>query len=217
MRCQFINRSRTTIAVFAQLCSLLLFYLNDLHPFTVLRAAVQAFQTRTCYGNASNDHIVGWANSTLRYADELPELNLRDRIALPTAKGVVHEDPLEYSWLLPDDVPSSLPSQSNDTATITPVGVSSAGRASKKPLERVESTLRTALADVANASQHAVNAAVKTVEKSAEKVGLASSADDPATGGGEDGQGEPGPRSEVCPAHGLTQDLCAILFNCTAS
>ena len=56
-------------------------------------SALRAFHSRTCYGNVGRDHLVGWANSTLRFTAELPQLNLHDRAAVPTAKGVILEDP----------------------------------------------------------------------------------------------------------------------------
>lgn len=56
-------------------------------------SALRAFHSRTCYGNAEKDHLVGWANSTLRFTDELPVIDLRNRAAVPSASGVVLEDP----------------------------------------------------------------------------------------------------------------------------
>ena len=38
-------------------------------------AALAAFQSRTCYANADGDHLVGWANSSLRFKSELPALD----------------------------------------------------------------------------------------------------------------------------------------------
>eukprot|EP00892_Ulva_mutabilis_P005269 jgi/Ulvmu1/3113/UM015_0153.1 len=90
-------------------------------------SALKSFHSRTCYGNTGRDHLVGWANSTLRFTDELPELNLRDRQAVPTAKGVILEDPAhlalwqdgsadgssggDHSARLNSDVPEELPAQ----------------------------------------------------------------------------------------------------------
>lgn len=45
----------------------------------------------------SGDHLVGWANSTLRYTDELPNTNLNDRTELPEVKGVIREDPTQFA------------------------------------------------------------------------------------------------------------------------
>lgn len=56
-------------------------------------SALRLFRSRTCYGNADKDHLVGWANSTLRFTDELPVLDLRNRAGVPKARGVVLEDP----------------------------------------------------------------------------------------------------------------------------
>ena len=44
---------------------------------------------------------MGWSNSTLRYTDELPLLNLRSRAENPRVKGVVIEDPLDNAWGAP--------------------------------------------------------------------------------------------------------------------
>lgn len=35
-------------------------------------SALAAFETRTLYANSSGDHLVGWANSSLRRLGELP-------------------------------------------------------------------------------------------------------------------------------------------------
>jgi hypothetical protein len=61
-------------------------------------SALQAFTSRTCYGNVSGDHLVGWANSTLRFTDELPELNLHCRTSTPIVKGVVRSDALQSAF-----------------------------------------------------------------------------------------------------------------------
>lgn len=37
-------------------------------------SALEAFETRTAYANSSGDHLVGWANSSLRAMHELPRL-----------------------------------------------------------------------------------------------------------------------------------------------
>jgi len=41
---------------------------DDLYFFS----ALQAFQTRTAYANVRGDHLVSWANSSLRFAEQLP-------------------------------------------------------------------------------------------------------------------------------------------------
>jgi pimeloyl-ACP methyl ester carboxylesterase len=56
------------------------------------KSALMAFETRTCYANRSGDHLVGWANSSLRRVEELPH------IPTPKGRGVVREDPLEWAW-----------------------------------------------------------------------------------------------------------------------
>ena len=35
-------------------------------------SALASFETRTCYANRSGDHLVGWANSSIRHVHELP-------------------------------------------------------------------------------------------------------------------------------------------------
>ncbi|PSC68977.1 lipase [Micractinium conductrix] len=54
-------------------------------------SALRAFETRTLYANSSGDHLVGWANSSLRRLAELPAKSGR-------GAGVVREDPLEAAW-----------------------------------------------------------------------------------------------------------------------
>lgn len=55
------------------------------------RSALCAFRTRTLYANSSGDHLVGWANSSLRRLEELPCKGGK-------GAGVVREDPLEAAW-----------------------------------------------------------------------------------------------------------------------
>jgi hypothetical protein len=57
-------------------------------------SALRAFETRTCYANRSGDHLVGWANASLRTVDQLPIDVLGDI----KGKGVVLEDPIELAW-----------------------------------------------------------------------------------------------------------------------
>lgn len=172
-------------------------------------ARMQAFETRTCYGNAANDHIVGWANSTLRYGDELPDLKLNCRTAHPKAKGVVHEDPLEYSWLLPENVPSPPQGQITATPLETPVDSLATGNPAKngRKLKKGESKLRAALWDTASVAQRAKN----PVAQSSESPAMCSGVDDSALAGLEEGSsaagdvvskqkaqgGEPGTECEV--------------------
>ncbi|KAL4445864.1 hypothetical protein ABPG77_009063 [Micractinium sp. CCAP 211/92] len=54
-------------------------------------SALSAFETRTLYANSSGDHLVGWANSSLRRLEELPRKD-------GSGAGVVREDPLELAW-----------------------------------------------------------------------------------------------------------------------
>jgi pimeloyl-ACP methyl ester carboxylesterase len=57
-------------------------------------SSLRAFETRTAYANSSGDHLVAWANSSLREVEELPQLRGRGR-------GVVREDPIEAAWRAP--------------------------------------------------------------------------------------------------------------------
>lgn len=55
-------------------------------------SALGSFRTRTLYANRSGDHLVGWANSSLRFREELEDISyLKDMQGV----GVVREDPLE--------------------------------------------------------------------------------------------------------------------------
>ncbi|KIZ05254.1 hypothetical protein MNEG_2703 [Monoraphidium neglectum] len=58
-------------------------------------SALKAFKTRTAYANTDGDHLVGWANSSLRPLDRLPPLPPE---ATREARGVVLEDPLPAAW-----------------------------------------------------------------------------------------------------------------------
>jgi len=57
-------------------------------------SSLASFKTRTAYANRSGDHLVGWANSSLRFSDELVKL----KMSIDKGLGVVREDPLEFSW-----------------------------------------------------------------------------------------------------------------------
>lgn len=54
-------------------------------------SSLGSFRTRTAYANRSWDHLVGWANSSIRSVDELPSISMNK------ACGVVREDPLTHS------------------------------------------------------------------------------------------------------------------------
>ena len=54
-------------------------------------SALRSFETRTAYANSSGDHLVGWANSSLRAVEDLPALDFR-------GQGVVREDAVEEAW-----------------------------------------------------------------------------------------------------------------------
>ncbi len=54
-------------------------------------SALRAFKTRTAYANCSGDHLVGWANSSLRWPHDLQGLHLSPQLR---RRGVVREDPL---------------------------------------------------------------------------------------------------------------------------
>ena len=53
-------------------------------------SALGAFASRTAYSNADSDHLVGWANSSLRSNDELPQLDAHAPDIC--VKGVANED-----------------------------------------------------------------------------------------------------------------------------
>lgn len=57
--------------------------------------ALAAFPARAAYANSGGDHLVGWANASLRYTDELPA-------DLPRGKGVVSDSGLESAFSHPD-------------------------------------------------------------------------------------------------------------------
>jgi len=75
-------------------------------------SALAAFESRTVYANRSGDPLVGWANASLRYPDELAdELHSEEYQQKNHQKrhkqywwsrrggrGVVYEDPLEYAF-----------------------------------------------------------------------------------------------------------------------
>jgi len=58
-------------------------------------SALAAFKTRTAYANTDGDHLVGWANSSLRPLHGLPPL---PPDATRSARGVVLEDPLSSAF-----------------------------------------------------------------------------------------------------------------------
>jgi len=77
--------------------------------------ALKRFKTRTCYGNRSGDHLVGWCNSLLRSREEIE--SIQNDIGNTSCTGVVREDPLHYAWAHPDARPlSSLSSPSLDAS-----------------------------------------------------------------------------------------------------
>lgn len=59
--------------------------------------ALSRFETRTVYANRSGDHLVGWANSSLRRLSELPDDDRKSGRG-KGGRGVVREDPLEWAW-----------------------------------------------------------------------------------------------------------------------
>jgi len=50
-------------------------------------SGLQAFATRTTYANSGGDHLVGWANASLRHPRDLPDLS-----DAPAGRGVVRDD-----------------------------------------------------------------------------------------------------------------------------
>jgi hypothetical protein len=59
-------------------------------------SALAAFRSRTCYANSDGDHLVGWANSSLRFQHELPALEAHQPGSATC--GVAHEDPIKASF-----------------------------------------------------------------------------------------------------------------------
>jgi hypothetical protein len=57
---------------------------------------------------AAGDHLVGWANSSLRFLDELPALPGGEDAK---AKGVVLEDPLETAFFTQQHPQARSPAQ----------------------------------------------------------------------------------------------------------
>lgn len=82
--------------------------------------SLRAFKTRTCYGNMTGDHLVGWGNSSIRSEEELKSIQIHDaEMGRVKRLGVVREDPIECAWSYPvDDHMGSL-SQSSATAKIS--------------------------------------------------------------------------------------------------
>ncbi|KAL6778698.1 CPL18 [Auxenochlorella protothecoides x Auxenochlorella symbiontica] len=69
---------------------------RDEGPGAAFLPALAAFQTRTAYANTDGDHLVGWANASLRRLEELPELDgVSGKEEYP---GVLRADPLETAW-----------------------------------------------------------------------------------------------------------------------
>lgn len=59
-------------------------------------SAIKSFRTHTAFANAMNDHIVSWANSSLRWGEDLPKLegSAND----PPKTGILLEDPLSCAF-----------------------------------------------------------------------------------------------------------------------
>lgn len=55
-------------------------------------SALASFETHTAYANRGGDHLVGWANASVRSMDGLPT-TIEGK-----GKGVVLEDPIENAW-----------------------------------------------------------------------------------------------------------------------
>jgi hypothetical protein len=72
-------------------------------------SALASFQSRSCYANVESDHLVSWANSSLRFLIDLPSLALHDKTLVPHAKGVVRADAPDVAFVAApnqDSVPS---------------------------------------------------------------------------------------------------------------
>mmetsp|Transcript_12558 Transcript_12558/g.25225 ORF Transcript_12558/g.25225 Transcript_12558/m.25225 type:complete len:379 (+) Transcript_12558:1-1137(+) len=80
-------------------------------------SALKRFKTRTCYGNRSGDHLVGWCNSSLRSREEIEYIQQDIGREMNTAcTGVVREDPLHYAWAHPEVTSSHSPSSDTSCA-----------------------------------------------------------------------------------------------------
>jgi hypothetical protein len=64
-------------------------------------SALAAFRSRTVYANSDGDHLVGWANSSLRFQQELPELDAHKECS--KVCGVALEDPIEAAFYRSDE------------------------------------------------------------------------------------------------------------------
>jgi pimeloyl-ACP methyl ester carboxylesterase len=91
------------------------FFLSDKEK-VILRMAshvelegLRAFRTRTLYANVSGDHLVGWANSSLRFAHELEDVRARIAEAQDAEhRGVVLEDDVALAMAEATCAPSSV-------------------------------------------------------------------------------------------------------------
>ena len=84
--------------------------------------ALAAFACRAAFANTGGDHLVGWANASLRFTDELPALQ-----GGPGGRGVVRDSGLASGMAHPVPPPRSSPA-AEDTAPTGP-GASDAERA----------------------------------------------------------------------------------------
>ena len=66
-------------------------------------SGLAAFASRTCYANADGDHLVGWANSSLRFLDELPKLDAHEPGT--KVKGIAHAQSIVAAFELPQNQP----------------------------------------------------------------------------------------------------------------
>ncbi|KAG2488152.1 hypothetical protein HYH03_013295 [Edaphochlamys debaryana] len=109
-------------------------------------SALASFASRTAYANTDGDHLVGWANSSLRFMHQLPRLPPQ----AAQARGVVLQDPLLAAFDvrhkpdrepqsaagsadLPIDLPPATASASASTATSTSAAPANALGAAKGP------------------------------------------------------------------------------------
>jgi hypothetical protein len=72
--------------------SLLLQLAFDVEGGLPFLSALAAFRSRSCYANSDGDHLVGWANSSLRFKAELPKLDAHTIGS--NSIGVAHSDPV---------------------------------------------------------------------------------------------------------------------------
>ncbi|GLI70839.1 hypothetical protein VaNZ11_015852, partial [Volvox africanus] len=76
-------------------------------------SALASFASRTAYANTDGDHLVGWANSSLRFLHQLPRLPPETA----RARGVVMQDPLLAAFSV-RGTPEAEPQRASDCSDL---------------------------------------------------------------------------------------------------